>query len=466
MPDRVMLIEDSRPNRLLYKEVLEDAGFEVDDFDNGSEALKRLFEQRGHYKLIVTDYHIPGIDGLTLLKQLKSRYAYLPVLFITAHGSVETAIEVMKNGAFDYQEKPVDLDHLVELAREACARSNAAPPLVASGAKLPYLVGRSPKMLDVYKQIGRMAALPATVLVRGETGTGKELVANAIHQFSPRADKPMVAVNCAAIPETLIESELFGYEKGAFTGAERARQGHFERAEGGTLFLDEIGDIPWNTQVRLLRALQEHAIQRIGADMTRKVDVRIIAATHRDLEEMVRRNQFREDLYHRLAVMEIRMPPLRERREDIPELAEYFIRRFCEEYGCAPSGISQDALNVLRSADWPGNIRQLQNAIRKALLCANNLRIEAGDITEALRQPSPAGADAAAAFSLEDWVRTHVREAADKGVENLREQLVELLDSTLASEALEHFKGNRSKAARLLGVTRRTVRQRAGAGDA
>jgi DNA-binding NtrC family response regulator len=212
--------------------------------------------------------------------------------------------------------------------------------------------------------------------------------------------------------------------------------------------------------------LQEHAIQRIGADMTRKVDVRIIAATHRDLEEMVRRNQFREDLYHRLAVMEIRMPPLRERREDIPELAEYFIRRFCEEYGCAPSGISQDALNVLRSADWPGNIRQLQNAIRKALLCANNLRIEAGDITEALRQPSPAGADGAAAFSLEVWVRTHVREAADKGVENLREQLVELLDSTLASEALEHFKGNRSKAARLLGVTRRTVRQRAGAGDA
>ncbi len=450
---------------MLYQEVLEDAGFEVDCFDDGSVALNALFAGKPRYQLIVTDYHVPGLDGLALLKQLKRRFAYLPVLFVTAHGSVETAIEAMKNGAFDYQEKPIDLDHLVELAKEACARANSAPPIVASGADLPYLVGRSPKMMDVYKQIGRLAALPATVLIRGETGTGKELVANAIHQFSPRSDKPLIAVNCAAIPEGLLESELFGYEKGAFTGAQKARAGHFERANGGTLFLDEIGDIPWNTQVRLLRVIQEKAVQRLGADGVLKVDVRIVAATHRNLEEMVASNQFREDLYHRLSVMEIRMPPLRERLDDIPALAEYFIGRFCNEYGCAPSGIEPEALALLKTQDWPGNIRQLQNVLRKALLSANNLTISTADLRESLVQTAaktPAGQLPGDGFDMGAWVRVMVEKALSEGVENLREQLVEQLDATLAKEALQACDGNRSKAAKLLGVTRRTVRQKAG----
>jgi DNA-binding NtrC family response regulator len=369
----------------------------------------------------------------------------------------------MKNGAFDYQEKPIDLDHLAELAREACSRASVAPPIVAQGAQVPYLVGRSTKMLEVYKQIGRIAALPATVLVRGETGTGKELVATAIHQFSLRAEKPLVAVNCAAIPESLLESELFGYEKGAFTGAQKTRIGHFERAEGGTLFLDEIGDIPWTTQVRLLRTLQERTIQRLGADEVRKVDVRIVAATHRNLEQMIEKSEFREDLYHRLAVMEIRMPPLRERLEDVPALAEYFIGRFCNEYGCAPSGIETEALTLLKDYDWPGNVRQFQNVLRKALLSANNLRIGPADVREALRQAGSEKTPTApgAAFSLEDWLASEVKSAADQGTENLREQIVERIDAALADKALEHFKGNRSKAAKLLGITRRTVRQRA-----
>jgi len=465
MANRVMLIEDLRSTSMLYTEILEDAGFEVDAYGDGKEALDKLFSGGTRYHLIITDYQIPGMDGLTLLKQLKRRFAYLPVLFVTAHGSVETAIEAMKNGAFDYQEKPIDLDQLVELAHEACNRANSAPPIIAQGAALSYLVGRSPKMLDVYKQIGRIAALPATVMIRGETGTGKELVANAIHQFSTRSDKPMIAVNCAAIPEALLESELFGYEKGAFTGAQKTRMGHFERAEGGTLFLDEIGDIPWNTQVRLLRTLQEKAIQRLGADEERKVDVRIVAATHRNLEEMVGNNQFREDLYHRLSVMEIRMPPLRERIEDIAALADYFIGRFCEEYGCAPSGIEPDAIEILKKYDWPGNVRQLQNILRKALLNANNLVISAADAREALSQPT-ARTDTTATqtspFSIQKWIGEKVRKAQNDGTENLREMLVEQLDSILAREALDACDGNRSKAAKLLGVTRRTVRQKAG----
>ncbi|MBN1404511.1 MAG: sigma-54-dependent Fis family transcriptional regulator [Opitutales bacterium] len=468
MSNRIMLIEDLRSTSMLYQEVLEDAGFVVDCFDNGEEALERLFSSKERYHLIMTDYQMPGVDGLTLLKQLKRRFAYLPVLFVTAHGSVETAIEAMKNGAFDYQEKPIDLDLLVELAKEACSRAHAAPPMVPRAATLPQMVGRSAKMLEVYKHVGRMAALPATVLIRGETGTGKELVATAIHQFSPRAEKPFIAVNCAAIPESLLESELFGYEKGSFTGAQKARSGHFERAEGGTLFLDEIGDISWNTQVRLLRALQEKTIQRLGGDKPLAIDVRIVAATHRNLEEMVAKNEFREDLYHRLSVMEIRMPPLRERKDDIPALAEYFIGRFCSEYGCAPSGIEADALEKLKASDWPGNVRQLQNTLRKALLSANNLVISAADVDEALALPAPqrdaersGSAEGGTEFNLDEWVRSRVKSALETGSDNLRERLVEQLDTTLAREALEACNGNRSQAARLLGVTRRTVRQRA-----
>ncbi|MFA5256552.1 MAG: sigma-54 dependent transcriptional regulator [Opitutales bacterium] len=465
MTKRVMLIEDLRSTSMLYTEVLEDAGFAVDAFGNGKEALEKIFEGLTRYQLIVTDYQMPGMDGLTLLKQLKRRFAYLPVLFVTAHGSVETAIEAMKNGAFDYQEKPIDLELLVELANEACNRANVAPPILSKGAAMPYMIGHSQKMLEVYKQIGRVAAIPATVLIRGETGTGKELVANAIHQFSPRADKPMIAVNCAAIPESLLESELFGYEKGAFTGAQKTRIGHFERADGGTLFLDEIGDISWSTQVRLLRAIQERSIQRLGADELRKVDVRIVAATHRDLEDMVSKNQFREDLYHRFSVMEIRLPPLRERRDDIPALSEHFVARFCEEYGCAPSGVEPAAMELLVKHDWPGNVRQLQNTLRKALLSANNLTISESDVRAALSQPGAlkdrAADDAVPAFDMKDWVCEQVRKALAEGTENLRETLVEKLDAVLATEALELCEGNRSKAAKLLGITRRTIRQRA-----
>lgn len=469
MANRVMLIEDTRSAASLYQEVLEDAGFNVDVFDNGEAALETVFDESQRYQLIITDYQIPGMDGLTLLKQLKRRITYMPVIFITAHGSVETAIEAMKNGAFDYQEKPIDLDLLVQLATEACNRTNCAPPVVAQGAQLPYMVGRSQKMLEVYKQIGRMAALPATVLIRGETGTGKELVANAIHQFSPRADKAMVAVNCAAIPESLLESELFGFEKGAFTGAQKARIGYFERANESTLFLDEIGDISWNTQVRLLRTLQEHTIQRIGADESRKVDVRIVAATHRNLEEMVANNQFREDLYHRLSVMEIRMPPLRERLEDIPALSDYFIGRFCSEYGVTPIGIEAEAVELLRQQTWPGNVRQLQNTLRKAMMIANNLSIGLTDVRSALLSQPPADggggesaevAESGEGFDLQEWVRENIKDTAEKGGENLRQDLVAKLDELLAKEALDYCKGNRSRAAKLLGVTRRTVREK------
>ena len=429
-----------------------------------------MFEGGSKYQLIITDYQLPGLDGLELLKKLKQRYAYIPVIFVTAHGSVETAIEAMKNGAFDYQEKPVDLEKLVALAKEACSRANFAPPVAPQETDVPYLVGRSQKMLDVYKQIGRLAALPATVLIRGETGTGKELVANALHRFSTRADKPMIAVNCAAIPESLLESELFGYEKGSFTGAQKARMGYFERAQGGTLFLDEIGDIPPSTQVRLLRTLQEHTIQRLGADNVTKIDVRIIAATHRDLEAMTMKNEFREDLYHRLSVIEIRMPPLRDRLDDVPLLAEYFIARFCKEYGCAPCGIEKDAIELLRTQSWPGNVRQFQNVLRKALLSANNLNIGPNDVRTALEQSmkaidgsvpsSPVVTNAGGGFDLESWVRGEVKRASETGIENLREHLVEELDELLAKESLEFCAGNRSKAARLLGVTRRTLRER------
>ncbi len=464
MKSDVMIIEDQKAAAALYGEVLEEAGFAVDHFENGAEALEAIVSGVKSYSLIITDYQVPGLDGLTLLKRLKQRFAYLPVLFITAHGSVETAIEAMKQGAFDYQEKPIDLDRLVELAREACARAGDAPVIQKAPSTAAYMVGRSPQMLAVYKQVGRVAALPATVLIRGETGTGKELVAQAIHQFSPRAEKPFVAVNCAAIPEALLESELFGYEKGAFTGAVKTRQGHFERANHGTLFLDEIGDMPWNTQVKLLRVLQERSIQRLGGDAALPVDVRVLAATHRDLEQMIAQQQFRQDLFHRLAVIEINLPPLRERIEDLPALVEHFLAHFCEEYACAPSGIEPAALDLLRQQPWPGNVRQLQNVLRKALLSARNLTISAGDVQATLRAPPPGESPPTSARpnadTLRQWVAEKVRQAALHGSEDLRQRLVDELDSLLAAEALEQCQGNRSRASRLLGVTRRTLRQR------
>ncbi|MBN2068990.1 MAG: sigma-54-dependent Fis family transcriptional regulator [Opitutales bacterium] len=484
MAQSILLIEDQRIIGTLYSEELEDAGYEVHWLQDGKEAVDLLHSGKTPIDMVITDYHVPGTNGMQILHAAQELREDLPVLFITAHGSVETAIEAMKAGAFDYLEKPIDLDKLVALARQAMAQipTRPAEPIKKAETDLPpqILIGRSELMLGVYKSIGRVAALPATVFIHGETGTGKELIAQTIHRFSKRAEKPFVAINCAAIPETLLESELFGHERGAFTGAEKLHIGRFEQADGGTIFLDEIGDMPHALQVKLLRVLQERKIQRLGGSKEIPVDVRIIAATHRDLEQLIQSGDFREDLFHRLCVAEIELPPLRERRDDIPLLVNHLLNEAAKEYGFKMASIDEEAMSLLQQQPWPGNVRQLQNAVRKALLISRNMTISVHNLHELNihTQTVPATTEAIAqlheseqtlaseesrlpltqtAFSLKDWVKEALKKETPGG---LREALIDRLDKELIQQTLQQCRYNRTQAAELLGITRKTLRAR------
>src|SRR5882724_30634 len=395
---RVLLIEDDRSLLETLRRVLEiGGGYEVVGFTSGAVALVAAME--GDFQVVVTDLKMPETSGMDVVSTLHEKRPNLPVILLTGHHTTETAIEAIKFGAYDYIVKPPDPDELNALVEKAIANSRLRSQPVEMGEATfspAAIVGSSRVMQNVYKEIGRIAAMPVTVLIRGETGTGKELVARAIFQHSLRFEQPFIEINCAAIPENLLESELFGHEAGAFTDAKIRRIGRFEQANKGTIFLDEIGDMSLNTQVKLLRVLQNKTIQRVGGKDPISVDVRVLAATHRNLEIAMQERQFRPDLYHRLNDSVITLRPLRERLEDIPELVRFFIQRYAVELGShSPSMPTSEAMDYLQQQPWPGNVRELRNVVRKALLLAHGYPISLEIVAQALAQsqlPKP-GAD-------------------------------------------------------------------------
>jgi two-component system response regulator AtoC len=372
---RILVIDDEAYVRDLMMEVFTREGFLVKTASDGETGLDLACT--GTFDLILLDLKLPKINGLTLLRSIMERDPDTIVVVITAYGSIETAIQAMKLGAYDYVTKPFEIDQLLLIVNRALERGNLIKENrylheeLARNYKFDGIIGKSPKMQEVLKIASTVAPTDATVLIYGETGTGKELLARSIHYQSPRANGPFVVMNCGAIPETLLETELFGHEKGAFTNALTARAGKFERAEGGTIFLDEIGDMSLAMQVKLLRVLQEKTIERVGGSRPIRVNVRIIAATHKDLKAAIREGKFREDLYYRLAVVPLELPPLRERREDIPALAQYFLKKYREQLGKDVRNISPLAMRKLRSYHWPGNVRELEYCIERAVILAN-----------------------------------------------------------------------------------------------
>jgi len=396
---------------------------------------------------------------LEIVRQLHTAQPRLPIILVTAFGTTESAIEAMQLGAYDYLLKPFNIPQMIDLVKKAVDSNRRMSEPVALGEasqSRDALVGRSAAMHAIYKEIGRVASKPVSVLIRGETGTGKELVARAIYQHSDRANAPFIAINCAAIPETLLESELFGHERGAFTGADARRIGRFEQADRGTIFLDEIGDMTPGTQAKLLRVLQNKTIQRIGGKETIAVDVRVIAATHRDLEAAIREKQFREDLYYRLNGVVITLPPLRDRREDIPDLVRYFLGKLGPELGNAHPSIHPEAVDFLQAQSWPGNVRELENVIRKALLAAQGYTINLDHVRIALNKTSGAGYSAVRSFG--EYVDEVLAAARRDELSDAHARILETAERELFARAIEQAQGNQAKAARWLGVTRVTMR--------
>jgi nitrogen regulation protein NR(I) len=454
----ILIIDDDDQLRISFDRLLKEEGYGVRTAASGEAGIRMIADAIPD--LVLLDVRLPGMNGLEAFKQIHRIEPKLPVIIMTAFGTTETAIEATKMGAFDYVIKPFDVPQMLSTIRQAleAGRFMRSPvDMDASPDKIQgeAIIGKSPAMQEVYKAIGRVSATDATVLVRGESGSGKELVARALYQHSARSENPFLVINCVAIPDTLLESELFGYEKGAFTGATHRRVGKIEQASGGTVFLDEIGDMPLNLQAKMLRLLQEKSVERLGGRETIPVDVRIIAATNRDLEHLITKSQFREDLYYRLKVITIWLPPLRERTGDIPLLADYFLTRFASELGIENPGITREALSMLVSSPWPGNIRELSNTLQKALIFNRGAPLSLADITQA------AGEDVKNQLNEEacdDQIRAWIRNLLSKRKqENLFENCMDHFGSVLVGEALNLTGGNRSQAAKLLGMSRPTL---------
>jgi len=441
---RLLIVEDKESLAHMLRETVEAEGLEADVAGDGREAMTRIAAGR-RYFAVLTDLRMPGADGIAVLRQVKESDPDCPVIVMTAFGTIENAVEAMKLGAFDFVQKPVDVDHLLLLLRrcreyrELRYENILLKEEFRQRYRLPAIVGESPRIVEVSNAIQRVAPTESTVLLQGESGTGKELFARAIHQLSPRRDRPFVAINCAAIPETLIENELFGHEKGSFTGATGRQLGKFELADSGTIFLDEIGDLGLSVQSKILRVIQERRFDRIGGTSTLDVDVRIICATNRALADEVKEGRFREDLFFRINVFPVTVPPLRARREDIDALSDFFLQKFARELKKPSLRISSDAREALRAYDWPGNIRELENCIERAAILCDNATIERSDLhlgdasTETLRD----------ALDLSGTL-AEAAERATRVVERLK-----------IADALQ--RGTRAEAAESLGISTRTL---------
>ncbi|UCF93110.1 MAG: sigma-54-dependent Fis family transcriptional regulator [Desulfobacterales bacterium] len=455
----ILIIDDDDQLRKSFHKLLAEEGYRVESAASGEAGLERIETKTPD--VVILDMRLPGMNGLETFQAIHAKEPKLPIIIMTAYGTTETAIEATKMGAFDYILKPFDIPDMLKVIGQALEASRFmrspvdldAPP---DRTSREAIIGRSKEMQDVYKAIGRVSAADATVLVRGDSGTGKELVARAIYQHSLRANKPFLVINCVAIPENLLESELFGYEKGSFTGAAHRRVGKIEQANGGTVFLDEIGDMPFSIQAKILRLLQEKSIERLGGRETIPVDVRIIAATNRNLEAALAEGRFREDLYFRLKVVTISLPPLRERSADIPLLTEYFLSRYAAELDMDNPGITPEALAALKRHSWPGNVRELANTIHKALIFNRGAPIHAEDIAQAISgETLTARPDLNSADQIiRQWVRTTMESEGEK---NMYDALMDRFASIMISEALNIAKGNRSRAAKLLGLSRPTL---------
>jgi len=450
----VWVVDDDQSVRWVLEKALRQADMDSRSFERAEHLLDAI--GHGEPDVLITDVRMPGMSGLKLLESLRTRCPELPIIVITAHSDLENAVAAYKGGAFEYLPKPFDIDEAVELVRKAARQIGHAGAGAAAGPQeIPSLIGQAPAMQEVFRSIGRLAASSMTVLITGESGTGKELVARALHEHSPRATKPFVALNTSAIAAELLESELFGHEKGAFTGADSRRIGRFEQADGGTLFLDEIGDMSPALQTRLLRILAESEFYRVGGQASIKVDVRVIAATNQDLARAVKESRFREDLYHRLNVIRINTPPLRERQADIPLLFNHYLAESARELNAPTKGIDSDALEVLQGYDWPGNVRQLVNATRRLTVTAPGTVITTEDI------PRDLGGNVPAQRAAQEWTRSLAswaeRQLSARPHSPLLDTALPEFEKALIQIALSQTNGHRQEAAKLLGWGRNTL---------
>jgi len=447
----VWVVDDDESVRWVLEQALKQAQMVPRTFDS-ARALLRAFE-RDRPDVLVTDIRMPDMSGLELMERLAASDPNVPVIVITAHSDLDSAVSAYQGGAFEYLPKPFDIDEAIELVSRAARHNGRQQSTETATAKSPRIIGHAPAMQDVFKAIGRLSRSSMTVLITGESGTGKELVARALHENSPRAREPFVALNTSAIAAELLESELFGHEKGAFTGATERRIGRFEQADGGTLFLDEIGDMSPALQTRLLRVLAESEFFRVGGQTPIRVDVRVIAATHQDLGQAVQQGRFREDLYHRLNVMRIEVPPLRHRREDIPELARFYLERAASELGVAPKTLSQPVADVMMRYDWPGNVRELVNVCRRLTVTAAGREVVVQDLPSELGG-AERGAAADWTTELAQWAEGQL---AAGPPEPLLSEALPAFERTLIVTALRSARGKRLEAAKLLGWGRNTL---------
>ena len=462
IPLSIWIIDDDQSIRWVLDRALTNAGFKVSAFETASSALTRFkrSEPEDRPQAILTDLRMPGISGFEFLKQIRRVDHALPIIIMTAYSDLDTTVQAYQEGAFEYLPKPFDIDEAIDLVSRACQKQPEAPTSEGTGGFSDEIVGDSPAIQEVFRIIGRLSRSNTSVLISGESGTGKELVARAIHKHSPRKNGPFLAINTAAIPADLLESELFGHEKGAFTGAQSQHLGRFEQAHEGTLFLDEIGDMPMELQTRLLRVLAEGEFFRVGGKTAVHTNVRIVAATHRDLEGLVKQHRFREDLFHRLNVIKLKLPPLRERREDIPLLLKHFLHQFASEMGESTKQINSDVLDYLRNLNWSGNIRQLENTCRWFSVMASGVKIEMRDLPEELTREGQSGVPADDIELGGDWLEMlrqwATRELAT-GQQDILAKATPELERVLLECALETTGGRKQEAAKLLGWGRNTL---------
>jgi len=450
----VWIVDDDRSIRWVLEKALAREGIPYKSFASAYEVLQALAVSEP--QVLVSDIRMPGESGLVLLNKVKESYPQIPVIIMTAYSDLDSAVSSFQGGAFEYLPKPFDVDHALALIRRASTETPSPVDASVAATDTPEMLGQAPAMQEVFRAIGRLSQSNATVMITGESGTGKELVARALHRHSPRAAGPFIAINTAAIPKDLLESELFGHERGAFTGAQSSRRGRFEQAEGGTLFLDEIGDMPPDLQVRLLRVLSDAEYYRVGGHAPLKSSVRVIAATHQNLEERVRQGLFREDLMHRLNVVRLRLPPLRERAEDIAPLARHFLKKSARELAVEPKLLTEDALRALAAFPFPGNVRQLENICHWLTVMAPGQRVDVADLPPEVRE-APAAAIGAGETSWRQALDRELAQALTRGERAVGDRLEREFEKTLILRALAHTGGHRMEAAQWLGWGRNTL---------